>query len=203
MKIKICGLFREEDIEYANEVKPDYIGFVFAKSRRQISYEQAKQLKAKLDEGIVTVGVYVDAPVREVVKCLEHGIIDVAQLHGNETEEDIQYIKAVTCKPVIKAIKVKQLVDIEAWLDSSADYLLLDNGQGTGQSFDWNILHDINILNRKFFLAGGIHADNIQDAILSVSPYCIDVSSGAETNGLKDINKMRKLTEKVRITNSK
>ncbi len=203
MKIKICGLFRAEDIEYANEIKPDYIGFVFAKSRRQISYEEAKQLKSKLNSGIVAVGVFVDAPVKEVVKCLEHGIIDVAQLHGSETEEDIQYIKAVTRKPVIKAIKVRQLVDIEAWLDSSADYLLLDNGQGTGQSFDWKILNDINDINRKFFLAGGIHADNIQDAILSVSPYCIDVSSGAETDGTKDINKMRKLTEKVRSSNSK
>ena len=152
MKIKICGLFRDEDIDYANQVRSDYVGFVFAPSRRQISKEQAEKFKQQLLPSIQTVGVFVNAPVEEVIAYLMDGIIDIAQLHGDETEEDIRYIKAVTKSQVIKAVKVHCSQEVEAWLDSEADYLLFDSGAGSGKIFDWQLLGDVN---RDFFLAGG------------------------------------------------
>lgn len=197
MKIKICGLCRQEDIGYANRLGPDYIGFVFAKSRRQVTYGQAARMKDFLRPGIGAVGVFVDAPLHEIVNCLEMGIIDMAQLHGQETEEDIQYIRAVTARPVIKAVKVRTRADVDAWLDSSADYLLFDNGQGTGQAFDWRCLEGVD---REFFLAGGIGADNMEEACRMVKPWCIDVSSGAETDGVKDPGKMAALIQTAHST---
>lgn len=192
MKIKICGLSRPEDIEYANRLGPDYIGFVFAKSSRQISYGQAARLKDSLRRGITAVGVFVDAPLHEIINCLEMGIIDMAQLHGQETERDIRSIRSAAAGPVIKAVKVRSQGDVEKWLNSSADYLLFDSGQGTGKAFDWSLLHGVE---RDFFLAGGIGAENMEEACRLVKPWCIDVSSGAETNGVKDPQKMAKLIE--------
>ena len=140
MKIKMCGLYRPEDIDYANEVQPDYVGFVFyPKSHRVVTKEQAAEYRKKLSPGIRTVGVFVNEDPKTIIELLEEGILDVAQLHGDETEEDIQYLQAVCGKPVIKAVKVRDRYDVEAWLDSSADYLLFDNGMGTGQAFDWSV----------------------------------------------------------------
>ena len=136
MKVKMCGLYRQEDIDYANEVQPDYVGFVFyPKSHRVVTKEQAAEYRKKLSPGIRTVGVFVNEDPKTIIELLEEGILDVAQLHGDETEEDIQYLQAVCGKPVIKAVKVRDRYDVEAWLDSSADYLLFDNGMGTGQAF--------------------------------------------------------------------
>lgn len=195
MKIKICGLFRDEDIEYANQVRPDYVGFVFAPSRRQISKEQARRFKQQLLPSIQAVGVFVNAPVEEVVTYLMDGIIDVAQLHGDETEEDIRYIKAVTKSQVIKAVKVQCSQEAEAWLDSEADYLLFDSGAGSGKTFDWQLLGDVN---HDFFLAGGLQPDNLEEAMKRVPAFAVDISSGVETDGVKDLAKMQAAVQIVR-----
>lgn len=194
VKIKFCGLFREEDIEYVNKLNPDYIGFVFAKSKRQITKEKAIGLKNKLKSNIKAVGVFVDEDIEKIIDLLSNGIIDIAQLHGTEREEDIKAIKEKTKKQVIKAIRVTSSKDIEIWKDSCADFLLLDNGQGTGKTFDWN---NIKKLNRPFFLAGGLSIDNIKEAIEKVSPMAIDISSGIESNGVKDYEKMKEVMKIV------
>ncbi len=199
MKIKICGLRREEDVDYANQVMPDYVGFILAEGfRRQISREQARSLKQRLSDKIQAVGVFVNNPIEEVISYLEEGIIDMAQLHGEETEEDIQYIQAVTAKPVIKAVKAQNQYIVEAWLDSSADYLLFDSGTGTGKSFDWSLLADVN---REYFLAGGLNPGNIEEAMKQLSPYSIDISSGVEIEGVKDLEKMQAAVNVVRGLN--
>lgn len=197
MKIKICGLFREEDIRSANTVRPDYIGFVFAESRRRISPAQAQRFRKLLHPAVRAVGVFADAPSDEIIRSLDKGIIDMVQLHGNEGREDIRRIQEATGKKVIKAVKVYSRADVECQLDSPADYLLFDSGQGTGQTFAWDIVEDIGI-KRDFFLAGGISAENIEEACQRVRPYCIDVSSGAEVNGLKDRERMHSLTRALR-----
>jgi len=199
LKIKICGLRREEDVDYANQVMPDYVGFILAEGfRRQISREQARSLKQRLSDKIQAVGVFVNNPIEEGISYLEEGIIDMAQLHGEETEEDIQYIQAVTAKPVIKAVKAQNQYIVEAWLDSSADYLLFDSGTGTGKSFDWSLLADVN---REYFLAGGLNPGNIEEAMKQLSPYSIDISSGVETEGVKDLEKMQAAVNVVRGLN--
>ena len=190
IKIKFCGLFREEDIEYVNKLNPDYIGFVFAKSKRQITKEKAIDLKNKLKSNTKVVGVFVDEDIEKIIDLLSNGVIDIAQLHGNEREEDIKTIKEKTKKQVIKAIRVTSTEDIEIWKNSCADFLLLDNGQGTGKAFDWN---NVKNLNRPFFLAGGLSIDNIREAIEKVSPMAIDISSGIESNGVKDYEKMKEV----------
>ncbi len=190
IKIKFCGLFREEDIEYVNKLNPDYIGFVFAKSKRQITKEKAIDLKNKLKSNTKVVGVFVDEDIEKIIDLLSNGVIDIAQLHGNEREEDIKNIKNKSKKQVIKAIRVTTSEDIESWKNSCADFLLLDNGQGTGKTFDWN---NIKNLNRPFFLAGGLSIDNIKEAIEKVSPMAIDISSGIESNGVKDYEKMKEV----------
>ena len=195
MKVKMCGLYRPEDIDYANEVQPDYVGFVFyPKSHRVVTKEQAAEYRKKLSPGIRTVGVFVNEDPKTIIELLEEGILDVAQLHGDETEEDIQYLQAVCGKPVIKAVKVRDRYDVEAWLDSSADYLLFDSGMGSGQVFDWSVLGGID---REFFLAGGLQAENLTEAMEAVRPYALDISSGIESNRKKDQEKMRRIMELV------
>lgn len=196
IKIKLCGLFRPADIDYANRVQPDYIGFVFWEhSKRRVTPEQAAVLKKQLKPGIEAVGVFVDAPCGEIISLLEAGTIDIAQLHGDETEEDIQYIRAVTGKPVMKAVKVKDRYDVEAWLDSSADYLLFDSGMGSGIPFDWKLLSGVE---RDFFVAGGLHVGNLSKVLELLSPYAVDLSSGVETDGVKDFEKMQAVVKLVR-----
>lgn len=188
MKIKICGLFRPEDIAAANRIRPDFIGFVFwEKSRRRVTPEQAAGFKKNLNPGIQAVGVFVDAPCEDVISLLEAGTIDIAQLHGEESEEDIRYIQAVTHKPVIKAVKVKDRYNVEAWLDSGADWLLFDSGMGSGRTFDWRLLAGVE---REYFLAGGLTLENLGELPEFLHPYAVDLSSGVETNGYKDPEKM-------------
>lgn len=194
VKIKFCGLFREKDIEYVNELNPDYIGFVFAKSKRQVSIKQAIKLKSKLNTNIRIVGVFVNEDIEKVLKILDKNIIDIVQLHGIESEDYIKTIKGRSTKEVIKAIKVSCFEDIEVWKDSCADYLLLDSGQGTGRTFNWD---NIQGLNRPFFLAGGLNLENINEAILKIKPMAIDISSGVETNGVKDFEKMKEVIKIV------
>ena len=198
MKIKICGLKREEDIFYANEVLPDYVGFVFAGNKRRVSFEQAAHLRELLDKRIQTVGVFVDEEPANVQRLLQQGIIDMAQLHGNETEEAIRALQESSGKPVLKAVKVTSREDVKRWLPSQADYLLFDSGQGTGKTFDWKLLEDAEHSGRPYFLAGGLNLENMEEALKALHPYCMDVSSGAETDGYKDLEKMRRLTELCR-----
>lgn len=196
VKIKICGLSRQEDMEYANQAMPDYIGFVFWEhSRRYVSPRKAMALRKNLNPGIRVVGVFVDAPPGEIASLLGQGVIDMAQLHGEETEEEIRYLQEQTGKQVIKAVKVRSRLDVEAWLDSPADYLLFDSGMGSGTSFDWSLLGGVH---RNFFLAGGLRPGNLRQAVETVRPYAVDLSSGVETEGVKDKGKMQEAVKLVR-----
>ncbi len=193
-KVKICGLFRECDIDYVNEAMPDYIGFVFAKSPRQVSAETAKLLRNRLHPGIVPVGVFVNAEQEEILRlCAEH-IIKMVQLHGQEDEHYIKTLKSRAGVPVIKAVRI-DAANTQRMLPSEADFLLLDSGKGgTGKAFDWG---QIPAVSQPYFLAGGINETNIRAAV-RMHPYCVDISSGAETGGVKDKNKILRLVREVR-----
>ena len=195
-KIKLCGLSRPCDIETANRLSPEYIGFVFAaKSIRYVSSEKAAELKKLLRPSIKTVGVFVRENPETVAELLRSGIIDIAQLHGGESEDYIKQLRTLTDKPLIKAYRIDTEQDVEAANISTADYVLLDSGQGgTGTTFDWNLLEKID---RPYFLAGGLNADNVRDAIERLNPYAVDVSSGIETDGYKDIRKMEDFVHAV------
>ncbi len=196
MKIKICGLTRPEDIACVNRLQPDYIGFVFwPGSRRFVDRQQAAQLKMLLSSRVQAVGVFVDVPVEEVAEVLMEGIIDIAQLHGEESEEDIRCLQAMTGKSVIKAVKVHSRQDVEAWSGSKADYLLFDSGMGSGRTFDWSLLDGIK---RPYFLAGGLGPDNLEQVLKHGGPYGVDLSSSVETDGRKDPEKIRRVIEQVR-----
>lgn len=201
--IKICGLTRKVDIEAANEARPDYIGFVFARSRRQVDEEQAKALKACLNPSIKAVGVFVNEEMARIIRLCHSGVIDLIQLHGDEDEDYIQALKSCVTNPVIKAVRVKDAGDIRQALALSCDYLLLDAWHedqygGMGRTFDWSLIPEIN---KPFFLAGGIHSGNILQAIEKCRPYGIDVSSGVETAGLKDPEKIREIVALARKQN--
>lgn len=195
-KIKLCGLSRQCDIEWANELRPDYIGFIFwSKSKRNISPEKARELKAMLSPDIKAVGVFVNEPIENVAALLSDNIIDIAQLHGSEDEEYITKLRTLTDKPIIKAFLLKSKDDAQKAEKSTADAVLLDSGTGTGTSFDWSLLKDIS---RPYFLAGGLCPENVADAIDKLSPFAVDVSSGIETDNFKDKNKMAAFVNAVR-----
>ena len=200
MKIKICGLFRKEDIDYINEARPDYAGFVFAESRRQVLPEQAALLRQNLAPGIIPVGVFVNAPITEITALYHKGIIDIAQLHGTEDEEYIIQLKELCGIQVIKVLLTTIVRDgsFGSWLNLSLnpDYYLIDSGAGSGKTFNWDILSENNF-TKPWFLAGGINLENIERAI-ALNPYGIDVSSGAETEGIKDREKILQLTMQVK-----
>lgn len=195
-KIKLCGLTRECDIEAANEIMPDYIGFVFfEKSRRFVPPEKAAVLKAMLKAEISAVGVFVDESVGRVTELLERGIIDMAQLHGHEDGEYIRELRSLTGKAIIKAFRIDSEADIRAARECGADYVLLDSGEGSGKLFDWRLIRS---LERPYFLAGGLDCSNVAEAVTCLGPFAVDVSSGIETGGLKDAEKMKKFAGEVR-----
>lgn len=195
-KIKMCGLSRIEDIEAANAIKPDYIGFVFAEiSKRRVSALEASKLKSKLDPDINAVGVFLDDKLDFVASMLNLGIVDVVQLHGSEDEEYIEKVRQITNKPIIKAFIIRSKEDVERAEKSTADYILLDGGKGEGKVFDWSLLKDIK---RPYFLAGGLNPGNASDAVKALKPYAVDVSTGIETNGIKDREKMTAFANAVR-----
>ena len=189
MKIKLCGLTRPCDIEAVNELQPDYVGFVFAKkSRRYVSPEKAEELKAMFAPGIQAVGVFVNEEPEQIVSLLEAGTIDVAQLHGQEDEREIRRLRELTDHPLIQAFRIDTEQDVERANASTADYVLLDSGAGgTGTVFDWDLLQAIR---RPYFLAGGLDTENLGTVKAKLNPYGIDVSSGIETDGYKDKEKM-------------
>ncbi len=195
-KIKLCGLSRPEDIECANSLKPDFIGFVFyEKSKRYVDREKAKELKSRLDSNIKAVGVFVDEDIDFVASLLRDEIIDIAQLHGNEDENYIKDLKALSGKPVIKAVRVESAADIKIANDSPADFVLLDSGMGGGKVFDWNLLKEVK---RDYLLAGGLTLENAAEAVQTLKPFAVDVSSGIETDGYKDPEKMKQFVAAVR-----
>ncbi len=199
VKIKMCGLTRLEDIQVVNELKPEYVGFVFwEKSKRNVTREQARELKAALSPEIKAVGVFVDEDPEKIAALLNDDIIDIAQLHGNEDEAYIARLRElIGDKPIIKAFVIKGAENAEAAETtiarikaSTADYLLLDSGKGTGQTFNWELIREAD-LQKPFFLAGGLDPDNVTAAIEALHPYAVDVSSGIETDGHKAPDKMR------------
>ncbi|WP_230397677.1 phosphoribosylanthranilate isomerase [Novisyntrophococcus fermenticellae] len=196
VKVKICGLSRPCDIEAVNEVKPEYIGFVFAESRRKVTPQQALELRKMLEPDIIPVGVFVDEKAENIVSLMQNGIIDAVQLHGSENEKYIEKLKVLIKKPIIKAIAVQNEGDVQKWAATSADYLLLDNkGGGAGLSFNWNL---IGKTDKPFFLAGGMNLENIKKAIEETNPFAVDVSSGVETDGFKDPEKIKEFIKRVR-----
>lgn len=199
MKLKFCGLTREADIEAANETGPDYIGFVFAESRRRVSDLDAARLKARLDPAIKAAGVFVNDTPEHIAALAGDGIIALAQLHGDEDARVIERLRRLTDVPLIKAVRVKTRADIERALALPVDYLLLDTYVGhayggSGKAFDWSLIGDIP---KPYFLAGGLRPENLEQA-LRTGAYALDLSSGIETNGVKDPAKMRAVAERVR-----
>ena len=196
-KIKICGLSRERDIDYANQYLPDYIGFVlhFPKSRRYISVERAQELGRLLNPGIQIVGVLVDQPLETAAQLLNDCVIDIAQLHGHEGEDYIQALKARTGKEVWKAFQIRSAEDVATARASSADMIVLDSGMGSGEVFDWSLIADFD---RPYFLAGGLSPQNAVRCVKQLHPYGIDLSSGVETNGVKDKGKISSVIHAVR-----
>ena len=196
IKIKLCGLSRPCDIEAANELHPDYIGFVFhQKSKRYVPPQKAMVLKQLLIPQIKAVGVFVNESITTVAALLNKGIIDIAQLHGTESEEYISKLRACTDKPIIQAFRIALEEDVVKAENSTADAILLDSGAGTGAAFDWRLIRNIR---RPYFLAGGLNLHNVVSAIHTVYPHAVDVSSGIETNGEKDKTKMAAFVAAVR-----
>ena len=215
-KVKMCGISKVETIPAVVEAKPDYMGLVFAPSKRQVTVAQAKTLVEELHKGyakkygsdteqdkddtIKTVGVFVNETVDNLVTIANEANLDVVQLHGDEDEAFIQSLKERTNVEVWKAVQIRSAADAEAWIDSSADMLLFDayhkdERGGTGEVFDWSCL---DAFERPFMLAGGIDCTNVARAIRTVRPYGIDISSGIETNGVKDDEKITAFTKIVK-----
>ena len=200
-QVKICGITRPADIDILNTVQPDYAGFVFAgMSRRYITPAKAEQLIKKLSPQIQKVGVFVDEQSAVIENLVRNLPLDVVQLHGNEDEATVQRIKQTTKAKVWKAVRVKNGGDIDKWQDSSADMLLFDTYSkdsygGTGEIFNWQLLQNIK---RPFILAGGLNTQNIARAIRTCRPYGVDISSGAETDYIKDKRKIKQLMLTIR-----
>ena len=195
-KVKLCGMTRPEDILVARKLNPDYVGFVFwPKSKRFLTREQATELREMLPSDIPAVGVFVDEDPEVILSLVGAGVIQVVQLHGPETEETLNWLRVRTDVPLWKAFKVRSPEDVAAANESSADLVLLDNGYGTGKPFDWSLMEGIR---RPFLLAGGLTPENAEEAIERFQPYGLDVSSGIETDGLKDPEKMTEFVRRVR-----
>ena len=192
-KIKICGLKRREDIEYVNKYQPDYIGFVFAGKKRKLTYDQVVDLKKYLTSSIQVVGVFVNEDISFVEKLVKEHVIDLVQLHGQEDQKYIQALKEKVDVSIIKAIQIKNEDSFNEHYDVD-DYLYDHGTGGTGESFDWSMLKEVD---KPVFLAGGINLLNIDDA-LKKNVYALDVSSGVETDGFKDEKKIKKIVRRVR-----
>lgn len=202
-KIKICGLTSPQDIEAVNAARPDCIGFVFAESRRRLTPRQALTLKRQLDPEIKSVGVFVNASQSDILEICSQGILDAVQLHGDEPPAFAESVRRETGCPVIKAFRIKDRESLEAVKTfPEADCLLLDAYNknaygGTGEAFNWELLGE-NTVGSPFFLAGGLKIENIEKAIKTVRPYGVDISSGVETDGRKDPDKIMEIINKIR-----
>ena len=189
-KIKICGLRRPEDIAYVNEAKPDFAGFIIdvPKSRRNVPREKVRELTALLSPEILPVGVFVNAPMETILSLVTDGTLKAVQLHGQESQSYLEELKKQVAVPLIRAFSIRSPEDLTEAEKSPADFVLLDNGAGgTGETFDWSLLSSFD---RPFFLAGGLRLENITEAVSRFHPYALDLSSGVETDGFKDKEKI-------------
>ena len=211
VKIKICGIKRIEDIRYVNEAKPDFAGFIVdhPKSHRSISPQQLKVLTEALDDDIISVGVFVDADPELIAGLYNEGVIDMIQLHGSEDDGYIKKLKGMIRSdrhsgqaytgPVIKAFAVRSVQDLEKAQKCMADHILLDQGKGSGTTFDWSLVaENRDRITRPFFLAGGLDAGNIPDAVRLMQPWALDLSSSVETDKIKDREKIMQVMRTVR-----
>ncbi|MBR1709657.1 MAG: phosphoribosylanthranilate isomerase [Clostridia bacterium] len=189
-KIKICGLFRPADIEAVNQAQPDYIGFIlnFPKSHRNVDADTAGYLASRRLPGIQTVGVFVDQPLGTVVDMADRIGLDIIQLHGHEDETYIRDLRSRTNCEIWKAFRVRSEEELEPVERCMADMVLLDSGYGSGKTFDWSMTAHVQ---RPYILAGGLTPENIPEAISRLSPAVLDVSSGVETDRIKDAAKIR------------
>ena len=198
-KIKICGITRICEINWLNEIEPDYAGFVFAKSRRRITLDEMQVFRKFLNPKIKAVGVFVNAAPSLIADLLEEGLLDAAQLHGTETPEEIEMLKKRTDKPVIKAVSVKSAQDVIRAQRYPVDYLLYDWGKGgTGQKFDCDLVQQRDNKRLPFFMAGGIDSTNVGEVIRRLHPYAVDVSSSVESQGKKDREKILEFISSVK-----
>ncbi|WP_446899607.1 phosphoribosylanthranilate isomerase [Clostridium sp. LBM24168] len=195
IKIKICGLRRIEDIDYVNKYRPDYAGFVFSKSRRRINLEQGKKLISNLNSNVKTVGIFVDESP-DYVESISNALkLDIVQFHGSE---DNKYMKCFNKFEIWKALKVRDKSDILNLNYEYADGIVLDSSTaGSGKSFEWSIARDFKF-DGDLILAGGLDPENVESAVRIVNPDIVDVSSGVETSGYKDPDKIKKFILKVR-----
>lgn len=208
--IKICGLRRPKDIEAANAVRPDAVGFILSQGyRRSVSLKQAFELIEMLDSAIAPVGVFVDEPIETVARFTHAYDFDgydaprnvMVQLHGHEDNDYIARLRHAMAYPgwsgipIVQAFIVRSAQDVERACQSSADFILLDGGTGAGKTFDWTLLEGVS---RPYFLAGGLGPDNLAEAVARLHPYAVDMSSGVETEGLKDPAKMAAAVAAVR-----
>ncbi len=199
-KVKICGLTRQEDITAVNRFLPDYVGFVFAPSRRQVTAEQAADLSSMLRPDICPVGVFVNGQEYGICSLAEQGIIRMIQLHGQETPEQVLRLKRrLPSVPLIKAVRMELGHRLDEWQQSAADYLLLDaDAGGTGTMFDHSLIEQMGRITKPWFLAGGMSPDNAAAAVRRFHPFGVDVSSGVETGGKKDERKIERMIRSVR-----
>lgn len=195
-KIKLCGLSRPCDIDYANALSPDYIGFVFAaQSKRYVTPETANALRKRLKHGIMPVGVFVDAEIPQILSLIQAGTIGAVQLHGKEDDAYLHALRQQTNVPILQAYRIRTAADIAAANCSIADFVLLDSGAGTGTCFDWALLSSIA---RPYFLAGGLTTENVGMAIARLQPYALDASSALEQDGYKDFGRMQAFVQSIR-----
>lgn len=213
MKIKICGITSLEEIEYINKLKPEYIGFVFTSSKREISKEQGKVLAQSLDEGVKVVGVFKDNSLEEIKNILIEIKLDVIQLHGSEDDDFIEKLRKIIKEEmgqknkqeivIWKGVSIKSEDDLKGNIYLKVDNFILDGGNpGSGEVFNWGLIKKMEP-RLKFFLAGGVNLENIDEIIRTIKPYGVDISSGVESldelgNRKKDFYKMQNLIEKVR-----
>ena len=195
-ELKICGLKRLEDIIAVNRHGADYAGFVFfEKSKRYVDPYKANELISLLRADIKPVGVFMDEPLDNVVRIARITGVELVQLHGHESEEYVEYVKRTLDRPVIKAYKASEDGALEKAANSAADYVMIDSGAGSGKKFDWRILKDFK---REYFLAGGLDPESVGEAIRMLEPFAVDVSSGVETDGIKDEKKIAEFINAVR-----
>lgn len=196
-ELKICGLSRLEDIIAVNRHGADYAGFVFfQKSKRYVDPYKANELIELLRTDIKPVGVFLDEPLDNVVRIARLTGVEMIQLHGHESEEYVEYIKRTLDRPVIKAYKASEEGALEKAANSNADYVMIDSGAGSGIKFDWSILQGFK---RDYFLAGGLDPESVGEAIKILEPFAVDVSSGVETDGIKDEKKIAEFIKAVRL----
>ena len=196
-RVKICGINSPEDVEIVNELKPDYVSFAFYKNKRQVTYEKARKLKQILDKDIRVIGVFVDENTNVVASAANDDLLDVIEFHGNEGPGEIERIKAFTSKPIIQGFRIRSRADVEVALDSHADSILMYSDSECGVPMDWKLLTNVT---RPYFLAGGLNAYNIEKAIKICHPFAVSVTTGVETDGIKDREKMAAFIKMARRT---